>query len=224
MHSNLIYSDCSKLLMTVDTELSQIKKFSDAYTILNDWQLESHFDNASPPNDVSGYVPYFLNNACGVFELTSTIKISNNSAQNIINPNLIFMNSLLSSKKYHTSGCGKYFVSYGNMDFIILSNDILITTYLSDNNSSITYNSNTISGNNYENLIDLDTIHYANTTNTIVVKAKIYVMNCDIDSLPVDALYSGKVGSLVKCSHQCIKQCDLPLCFNNSYPLVSSDC
>ena len=222
MHSNLIYSDCSKLIMCIDTELSQIKKFSDAYTILNDWQLETRYDNSSPKNSIS-LPPDFLNNACGVFELTSTIKISNNSAQNIINPNLIFMNSLLSSKKYHTTG-GNYFVSFGNMDFIILSNDVLITTYLLDNNSNIAYNSETISQNNYENLIDLGSIHYANTTNTIVIKAKIYVMNCDIDTLPVDAFYSGKVGSLVKCSHKCIKQCDLPLCFDNSYPLVYSNC
>lgn len=222
MHSNLIYSDCSKLIMCIDTELSQIKKFSEAYTILNDWQLETRYDNASPQNSIPT-PPDFLNNACGVFELTSTIKISNNSAQNIINPNLIFMNSLLSSKKYHTTG-GNYFVSFGNMDFIILSNDVLITTYLLDNNSNIAYNSKTISENDYENLIDLGSIHYANTTNTIVIKAKIYVMNCDIDTLPVDAFYSGKVGSLVKCSKNCIKQCDLPLRFDNSYSLVYSNC
>ena len=80
MHSNLIYSDCSKLIMCIDTELSQIKKFSDAYTIINDWQLETRSDNTSPSQNPILTPPDFLNNACGVFELTSTIKISNNSA------------------------------------------------------------------------------------------------------------------------------------------------
>ena len=74
MHSNLIYSDCSKLIMCIDTELSQIKKFSDAYTILNDWQLETRYDNTSPNNIIQNSPPDFLNNACGVFELTSHTK------------------------------------------------------------------------------------------------------------------------------------------------------
>jgi len=222
MSSVIIHNDCNKLLMSVDTELTQIKKFNDAYTVLDDWNLEQHYDNSSEPILASN-PPSFLNNACGVFEMTMNIKLTNNSAQNICNSNLIFMNSLLSSKKYHTDN-SNYYISYGNLNFVILSNDVSITTYILDNVSCISSNSYPISANNYQNLISTGSPHYSNTTNNIVIKAKIYVMNCDIDTIPVDAFYSGKVGSLIKCSHKCIKQNSLPLYFNNEYSLIRDTC
>jgi len=221
MFSYNVSNDSNNVIMNVETEVSPIKKFSDAYTVQTDWDYVSHVDNNG--TQISN-VPPFLTKACGIFEMTTTIKITNNSSQNINYSSLIFMNSLFGTNREHIYSDGSTFLSYGNLNFVALSNDTIITTYISDNLSNISYDSYPISNDNV-NLFDVSNPHYARTTNTVVIKSKIYVMNCEIDTIPIDVILSGKVGSLVRCSNHCISQKDLPLYINEKIDLVYSyDC
>ena len=214
------------------TRATNVKNFSDAYTLSNDWHLE---DREFYNNDDENYQrvsepPDFLSNhnLCGVFDLSAKISIKNNSNQDITNPQII-LPTIFSNFITVIENDFEYYV-YENQNFLILfqqtsyinAQNPNITVYSQESDGEIDYNGELSNINN--GILPLNSSLKAKMSCIINFNIHVYVKNHSND-FSFTTLFYGLVGSAKKCSCCCLKQTKLPIVDNSVIELdYDSDC
>jgi len=214
------------------TRATNVKNFTDAYTLSNDWHLEDRVfynddDNYQPVSEP----PTFLNNRnlCGVFDLSAKITIKNNSNQDITNPQIIL--PTIFSNYITVNENDFYYYVYENQNFLILfqhtsdsnAQNPNITVYSQESNGDIEYNGE--QSNIEGGILRLDDVSLNAKMSCIInFNIHVYVKNHSND-FSFTTLFYGLVGSAKKCSCCCLKQTKLPIVDNSVIELdYDSDC
>ena len=214
------------------TRATNVKNFSDAYTLCNDWHLEDRvfYNNNDENYQRVSEPPAFLvnHNLCGVFDLNAKISIKNNSNQEITNPQII-LPTIFSNYITVTENNFEYYV-YENQNFLILFQQ---TDNSHAQNPNITVYSQSCEGELYYNgeqsnidggILALDFSLKAKMSCIINFNIHVYVKNHSND-FSFNTLFYGLVGSAKKCSCCCLKQTKLPIVNNSVIELdYDSDC
>ena len=217
--------------ISYDVKLSatNVKKFSDAYTLQDDWELESRYfyNITDDAYQIIENHPNFLSdkNLCGVFDFSAELKIKNNSDQNINNPSLIlpYLFSVINEKDESDI---KY-KFYENQNFLILiqqkTNDEIknpkVIGYEQNTNGEISYINSLFNIDNEGIMVFNDSI-YSRMIQVIKFDIHIYVKNF-YDKFSFNTILYGSVGSKNKCSCDCyLKQSNLPIIDNSSISLI----
>jgi hypothetical protein len=211
------------------TRATNVKNFSEAYTLSNDWHLEDRvFYNNN--DQLVSEPPVFLSNhnLCGVFDLSAKITIKNNSNQDITNPQIIL--PTIFSNYITVNENDFYYYVYENQNFLILfqHTSILnaqnpnITVYSQESDGEIYYNGEL--SNIDDGILPLNSSLKAKMSCIINFNIHVYVKNHSND-FSFTTLFYGLVGSAKKCSCCCLKQTKLPIVDNSVIELdYDSDC